>query len=565
MLNPLRYEPNHFQEFAHIGAQANKKKHAPANERDRAADKGPVTEVGRNTLLTSEAGNMRRIGMSQDEILAALRIRNAALFGPSPLDEDEVEHIAASVSRYEPAPVADRNGHSTFDTGTEPKLSKRLQEWIEDNNIPDEYDGDPMTPLCVELLESGFSKDKIFELITDDDNEISSWTKGITDKEQRGQFGEAYAEALASVLPVIYSAAEIEAASFPKPDPLIDGMMKEGETILFIGRAKTRKSAVALQGSIDLASRSSFLGHVCMRHGKVLYLDLENKGGELQERLQEFGKNVPGDWRDRIHFYAPETLADNVFTFTPKGFARMRLAVQKYQPDLVILDSLRLFLGHNDPNDGQTAVSILKKVSTLRQINPRLSIMIIHHLRKFDPKGSLVNLQTEPEIWIESASGSQAWIAHVDSIWGLEVDRGDGGEIEAAVLALVRRHGPTKILHVMPEIDDDGGGADKIRRFQLMTHVDYQAALNRIFATERQVEIWENLPEVFDWEALLKAANESKAIASRVRGGAIANGLVTVEPVLRKKGKDGVKYRKVYPGTPEHRNHDEENDPNLFD
>jgi hypothetical protein len=62
---------------------------------------GHVYEGGRNTILTSLAGTMRRRGFSEDAIAAALLAENASRCSP-PLDEDEVRGIAQSVSRYAP-------------------------------------------------------------------------------------------------------------------------------------------------------------------------------------------------------------------------------------------------------------------------------------------------------------------------------------------------------------------------------------------------------------------------------------------------------------------------------
>jgi len=59
----------------------------------------PIPESKRNTTLTSLAGTMRRKGITQEAIEAALR---ATPCDP-PLPEDELKKIAASVCRYEPA------------------------------------------------------------------------------------------------------------------------------------------------------------------------------------------------------------------------------------------------------------------------------------------------------------------------------------------------------------------------------------------------------------------------------------------------------------------------------
>jgi len=67
----------------------------------------------RNQELTSIAGTMRRRGMEEAEILAALRTANELRCDPQ-LGFEEVEKIAASVARYEPADnvvIISANGH----------------------------------------------------------------------------------------------------------------------------------------------------------------------------------------------------------------------------------------------------------------------------------------------------------------------------------------------------------------------------------------------------------------------------------------------------------------------
>ena len=82
--------------------------------------KGAAPAVGeqipqgqRNKGLASIAGSMRRRGLGEAEILAALEVANDRRCSP-PLDTAEVEKIAASVARYEPAgnvvPIS-VNGH----------------------------------------------------------------------------------------------------------------------------------------------------------------------------------------------------------------------------------------------------------------------------------------------------------------------------------------------------------------------------------------------------------------------------------------------------------------------
>ncbi|MDE3073810.1 MAG: bifunctional DNA primase/polymerase [Chloroflexota bacterium] len=60
-----------------------------------------IRQGQRNVMLASLAGTMRRRGMEQEEILAALQTVNSRRCDP-PLDDKDIERIAWSVSRYSP-------------------------------------------------------------------------------------------------------------------------------------------------------------------------------------------------------------------------------------------------------------------------------------------------------------------------------------------------------------------------------------------------------------------------------------------------------------------------------
>jgi hypothetical protein len=64
-----------------------------------------IPEGKRNAALTSMAGALRRLGLSQQEMAAALHQVNTDRCVPS-LDSGEVNRIAASVARYEPNEIA---------------------------------------------------------------------------------------------------------------------------------------------------------------------------------------------------------------------------------------------------------------------------------------------------------------------------------------------------------------------------------------------------------------------------------------------------------------------------
>jgi len=85
--------------------QASNNGHKPADD--------IIPQGQRNTTLTSEAGKMRRAGLDEQAILAALRAINQAKCQP-PLDDAEVQRIAASVCRYQPGYALTDGGNAEF-------------------------------------------------------------------------------------------------------------------------------------------------------------------------------------------------------------------------------------------------------------------------------------------------------------------------------------------------------------------------------------------------------------------------------------------------------------------
>ena len=88
-----------------------------ADTRTNAPALGEVIgEGGRNATLTSLAGTLRRRGMSEEAIAAALHVENEARCVP-PLSVGEVDGIVASVARYTPSdPVVIVTGERTEPT-----------------------------------------------------------------------------------------------------------------------------------------------------------------------------------------------------------------------------------------------------------------------------------------------------------------------------------------------------------------------------------------------------------------------------------------------------------------
>lgn len=79
--------------------------HVPPIAAEGEPDANAIPEGQRNATLARLGGNMRRVGMSQAEIAAALHQTNQDRCDP-PLEPCEVQRIAASIARYRPDEVA---------------------------------------------------------------------------------------------------------------------------------------------------------------------------------------------------------------------------------------------------------------------------------------------------------------------------------------------------------------------------------------------------------------------------------------------------------------------------
>jgi hypothetical protein len=92
----------------------------------RRDEGGAIAAGGRNQALASEAGRLRRAGATENVLLAALRAINAERCQP-PLDDDEVQQVAHSIARYEPAEAV-QAARTALLTNADAKQARRALE-----------------------------------------------------------------------------------------------------------------------------------------------------------------------------------------------------------------------------------------------------------------------------------------------------------------------------------------------------------------------------------------------------------------------------------------------------
>ena len=189
------------------------------------------------------------------------------------------------------------------------------------------------------------------------------------------------------------------------------------------------------------------------------------------------------------------------------------------EPEFLILDPLRYALRAAPPKVGTStgdealALALVDQVSKLQDIIADLNVVLVHHLKKTQDPASGLRLRSDPRSWIEKAYGSQALLAHVDTIWGLEEDKDDytfatvPRAQEPLMLTLEKQPGSERFLPGPPD------------------------AIS--FRTPAQHQVWNKLPPEFGWRDVVKAGIASNNTLNRVIRQAFAAGLLIQDPVTR--------------------------------
>jgi hypothetical protein len=191
-----------------------------------------ITQGARETYLVSVAGSMRHRGLSEDEILAALRAVNLRCVPP--LDDGSLERVSRSVGSYPP--------------GADPVLEARLAEWAASVAQP-----------LAEPESAGGLIPTLTELVASPDG-LEILKRAALAERARLEVRRARASSeFAAPAP----AADLEARlKLPRPEEpwLIENLWKAGQRVVLAALFKTGKSRLAANVVGAVASGTPFLG-----------------------------------------------------------------------------------------------------------------------------------------------------------------------------------------------------------------------------------------------------------------------------------------------------------------
>jgi hypothetical protein len=167
--------------------------------------------------------------------------------------------------------------------------------------------------------------------------------------------------------------------TFPQLKYIVPDLIVEG-CVLLAGKPKVRKSWLAYDVGLAVASGGYCLGDKKCAQGTVLYLALEDGDRRLQRRAEKLLPPFRGQWPERFHYQ----------TKWPRANEGGIEAIEQWcetHPDarLVIIDVLAKFraLSANHRNasayeQDYDAVSRLQELATRRSI----TVLVVHHTRK---------------------------------------------------------------------------------------------------------------------------------------------------------------------------------------
>lgn len=183
---------------------------------------------------------------------------------------------------------------------------------------------------------------------------------------------------------------------------IIDPIVPTGGTVILYGDAKLGKSYLALQLAEAIQLGSTWLGFPVSSPGRVAYLQLDTARGIWAERFERLlgggfdpGNMLLGD-RDTLGLWPFDAL-------NPTHLDRLKLELAPFNPDVVIIDTLRAAHGGKE-NDSDVMQQVITRLALAVQ---PAALVIVSHSRKPSEQGVDV---------LNDQRGSNAAVGAVDTI-----------------------------------------------------------------------------------------------------------------------------------------------------
>jgi hypothetical protein len=176
---------------------------------------------------------------------------------------------------------------------------------------------------------------------------------------------------------------EYRQVEFPLYNKIIDPWLREKTIGMIVGDAGTGKSMFGLELAISVARGEDFLAWETVRSARVLYMDAEMAGRDVDERIDDL-TNGEGPVENLVIYndeYSHQMINKKKARITdPEWRKQMIIAMQKMKIELVILDNIASLSTEGDENAKEDWSPINQWVLKLKYMG--FSVIMMHHTNK---------------------------------------------------------------------------------------------------------------------------------------------------------------------------------------
>lgn len=180
---------------------------------------------------------------------------------------------------------------------------------------------------------------------------------------------------------LVLSCPEMLAVKLPQRKSLLTPVIKEGQTAMIHGWRGTGKSFFVQALAVAVASGSKFLDWHAEQCSKVLLIDGEMSGHELQERIQQQILALGADPGDNLRILANDFQKDYV-SIPNLGSLEGQIKIEKHlkDVDLVIIDNLSCLCNAGPENEAESWAPVQEWLRDIKKTG--LSVILVHHSGK---------------------------------------------------------------------------------------------------------------------------------------------------------------------------------------
>ncbi len=262
----------------------------------------------------------------------------------------------------------------------------------------------------------------------------------MRDTNAKQSSGAAEAES-ASRLPWIQQGDEFIRNAPPRPPPIIDRVLNEGEIGVISGPPNALKTQICAEFTRAVVLGDHVFGKYPARKGRVLFIEAESPVYAFAERLRSAGLE------GRKGFYVGHE--PNLSFEREQSVDALGAALEELKIDLCVVDTLPSF--HDaDENNKKEMSPILKRLKSLTKMSPRTAFLYVHH----DHKGTWGDQQRTPKPSMADARGSGALVGMVDVLFSVRPKREKSGPSKVAITFTQTKNRDGPILRPLTLIRD---------------------------------------------------------------------------------------------------------------